>query len=681
MLQNLFFNTIFGILIFPVSIGYFNYLFLKRFSVIIKTQNKVIKSMNKYYERFNDIAVMHLDTEGFDKLSEKQKKLAYYLSEAGLWGRFIAFNQASKHNIELIDSLVKLHEKVEKEHPLFKEVHDSLFILFAHSGIYHSTSGEKLALPLTFDTLASYAQETELTNKIKSIWFDSHIPQFRTVQKDGVDVVEVSGGNYYDNLTLAEVEKFRLENYPVVEGEQVPPFGFNERLSKNVDGQIVREVVSESGLYGEYVKKIVDNLSQALNFSENEKQHASIQTLINFYKSGDAYDFDKHCVAWAQDQDSEIYFINGLIESYQDPVGIGCSYESVVAFKNPLQTAKVKKIIDNIQWFEDNLPFDKAFKKEKALGLSASSINAISIAGETSPSPPLGVNLPNSAWIRKQHGSKSVNLANVGASRSANEGKIREALYLPKYHTVLEKYTNLTNGLHTDLHEIAGHGSGKTLEGVSAEALGTYYSIIEETRADLVALYFMSDDKLKEFGVYDSDVNVKEAAEAQYVSYLTNGAIGQLRRVALGNDLTQAHFRNRQLISLWVLDHADPDKVSMIKENGQHYIQINDNEHVKSMFGKLLDKIQTIKSTGDFEGAKELVGKYGTKVNKDIHEELLNRISSLDLPKVTAFITPMLVNVGNDIVIEQSTNFFEQQMQLHQKYSKNGIELKRKHSF
>lgn len=633
--------------------------------------------MEKYSERFNDIVILQLDTEGFKQLSEKQKKLAYHLSEAGLWGRRISLDQGSKYNVPMVDSLIELHEKLEQDHPLHKQVHDSLFILFAHNGIYHSTSGEKLTLPLELNTLLSYKnEESELVGSIKSIWFDGNIPQFRTVQKDGVDLVQESGGNFYQNLTTEEVNTYRKDSYPKVNGDEVPPFGFNERLVKHEDGTISQEVISENGLYGEYVKQINKNLIKALEFCENEEQYQSINTLIDFYKTGDAFDFDKHCVAWTKDKDSNVYFINGLIESYEDPLGVGCTFESIVAFKNPLQTAKVNKIIDNIQWLENNLPFDKLFKKDKAVGLSASSVNVISMAGDTSPSIPLGINLPNSDWIRKKHGSKSVSLANVSSSRSSYEVQIREALFLKKYHSALETYGHMTNDLHTDLHEIAGHGSGKTLEGVNTDVIGAYYSTIEESRADLVALYYMAEPKLKEFGVYDSNVNVEEAALAQYVSYLTNGSIGQLRRVELGNDLTQPHFRNRQLISLWVLEHADKEKVRMVEENGMHYIEVNDINHVKELFGQLLEKVQTIKSTGDFEAAKELVMTYGTKINQEIHSELLERMKKIDMPKVVGFITPMLVEKENTIVVEQSNNFFEQQMALYKDFGLNSLDKK-----
>lgn len=635
----------------------------------------------KYSERFNDIAILQLDTEGFDALTDKQKKLAFHLSQAGLWGRFISLDQGSSRNIPLVSSLIELHQKVEQDHPLKQQIHDTLFILFTHNGIYHNMSGEKLSLPLSKETLETFKGEENLTTQIKELWFDASIPQFRTVQTEGVDLVQASGGNFYQNLTTAEVAQYRKDNYPQVDGDEVPPFGFNQRLVKNTEtGEITAETVSENGLYGQYVQKIIESLTAALEFSENEEQHLSISTLIDFYKTGSAADFDKHCVAWTKDQNSDIYFINGLIESYEDPLGIGCTFESIVAFKNPLQTAKVNKIIENIQWFEDNMPFDKAFKKDKAVGLSASSVNVISMAGETAPSIPLGINLPNSDWIRSKHGSKSVNLSNVATSRSAYEVPLREELFLKKYHASLEAYGSMSSNLHTDLHEIAGHGSGTVNEGVTAEVLGAYYSTIEESRADLVALYFMSDEKLKEFGVYDSNVDVKEAATAEYISYITNGALSQLRRVDLGNDLTQAHFRNRQLIATWVLAHADPEKIAMIEQGGKHYIEIHDIGHAKELFGQLLTKVQAIKSTGDFEGAKDLVMTYGTKINQDLHKEVLDRMSKLDMPKVTGFVTPMLIQKEDTIVLEQPQDFFKQQVELHQAH-KAELKHKRKPGF
>ena len=622
-----------------------------------------------YSERLGDIAILQLNTQGFETLTYPQKKLAYHLAQAGLWGRAISMDQGSLHTLPLIAVLMELHEQKGGSLDTQRIVRDTLFILFAHNGIYHSMSGERLALPLTRRALA----EIEIFNPhaaraLRVHWFEAAIPVQRTIQTEGVDGVADSGGNFYLGLTTQEVVDFRASGYPTPpNGQEVPPYGFNERLVKGDEG-IERQVVSSTGLYAGYVRQMIAQLQLALPWTENPAQKASIETLIAFYASGDAQDFDTHCVAWTQDRDSDIYFINGLIESYEDPLGVACTFESVVAFKNPLQTAKVNRIIESIQWFEDHLPFDPAFKKEKAVGLSASSITVISMAGETAPSLPLGVNLPNSDWIRGKHGSKSVNLENVAAGRSGYEVPLRHALYLPQYHGILERYGSMTNGLHTDLHEIAGHGSGKLLDGVNPDVLGIYYSTMEEARADLVALYFMPDEKLQAIGVYDADVSVHDAALAQYVSYLTNGAIGQLRRVKLGADLTQAHFRNRQLIATWVLEKGDPSKVAMVQKDGHYYVEVHDVAHVRGLFGQLLAIVQRIKSTGDADGARELVMQYGTRVDATIHQELLDRVSTLDMPKVTGFITPMLQEVDGDVVLAQTGDFLEQQLQLHRDY-------------
>lgn len=621
-------------------------------------------------ERVGDIAISKLATEGFDELTERQKNLIFHLGQAGLHGRAIALEQGSKHNIELISSMIDLSKAIPSEHGDAKSIHDALFALFAHSGLYHSTSGQRLDLGLTRDAVKRVASlAPAAVGSVERILFVESIPEFRTVQTDGVDVVAQSGGNFYDGLTASEVLAHRASVDVSVFGDKVPPFGFNQRLSKDGDGMVVAESVHVGGLYSEHVSGIVKHLELALNYVENDKQGESISTLMEFYKSGRAEDFDKHCVAWVADQDSSVYFINGLIESYEDPLGVGCTFESVVAFKNPAKTAKVNRIIDNIQWFEDQLPIEERFKKKKAQGLSASSITVVSMAGDASPSLPLGVNLPNSDWIRREHGSKSVNLENVASSRSGSEQQLREALYLPEYHEILEKWLSGANSLHTDLHEIAGHGSGQLAEGVSTDVLGAYYSTLEEARADLVALYFMADPALKDFGVVDQDVDVAQAAKAQYIGYITGGAFGQLRRVALGNDLTQAHFRNRQLIARWVLEHADSSKLAMVEKQGQVYIELNDVDHVRGLFGRLLAHVQAIKSTADVEGCKALVMEYGTKVDQGLHKATLARIENLDLPKVQGFVTPVLEQTSESgVVLSQPRDFLSQQIAFHEHY-------------
>lgn len=626
-------------------------------------------------ERFGEVTVLDLDVTGFDKLTSQQKNLAFYLSEAGMWGRFISLQQGSKYNLPILKALLQLQStQFDNSHLTSKQkIEDYLKLFFAHNGIYHSMSGQKLTVPFNITDLDSLTTDEtkEAVEVLTSLLFSDIVLEYRTVQEDGVDVVKTSGGNFYDNLTTEEVKDFRKNAYSIYSvenSEQVPPYGFNERLIKTESG-IQRQVIYKDGLYGEYVQKIIENLTKALEFTENKKQKKSIQTLIKFYETGDAKDFDEHCVAWTKDQDSSVYFINGLIESYEDPLGIGCTFESIVAFKNPEQTAKVEKITQNIQWFEDNMPFADEFKKDKAVGLSASSITVIGMAGDTSPTLPLGINLPNSDWIRKVHGSKSVNLANVASSRSKNDTSLRDELFLPEYIEVISKYMAETNSLHTDLHEIAGHGSGKLANGVSTDVIGAFYSTIEETRADLVGLYYIGSSKLQEIGVIEQDVNLEDYAKAQYISYLTNGVLGQLRRVSLGNNLTQAHFRNRQLISTWVLEKAKDSKVAeLVCIDGKHYVKVNDVDGVRVLIGELLKEIQRIKSTGDLEAAKNIVETYGTKVNQEIHKEILDRISKLDIPNVVAFKTPLMIKEGENFTIEFHKDFLTEQLELSKKY-------------
>lgn len=658
-------------------------------------------------ERFGEVTVLDLDVAGFDKLTLKQKNLAFYLSEAGMWGRFISLQQGSKYNLPVLKALLKIQETVFKSRAkkvkvAKQKVEDYLKLFFTHNGVYHSMSGQKLNVPFNALDLESLktTETEESINLLESTLLSELVAEYRTVQEDGVDVVQVSGGNFYDGLTTQEVKDFRKTAYPshavdltkfaekmksakkekqqvklaielvkeIEKSEQVPPYGFNERLVKTESG-IECQVICKNGLYGEYVEKIIENLTKALEFAENKKQRKSIETLIKFYETGSAKDFDKHCVAWTKDQESSVYFINGLIESYEDPLGIGCTFESIVAFKNPEQTEKVEKITKNIQWFEDNMPFASEFKKEKATGLSASSITVIGMAGDTSPTLPLGINLPNSDWIRKVHGSKSVNLSNVASSRSKNDTSLRDELFLPEYISVISDYAAETNSLHTDLHEIAGHGSGKLASGVSTDVIGAFYSTIEETRADLVGLYYIGSKKLQELGVIGAEVNLEDYAKAQYVTYLTNGALGQLRRVTLGNNLTQAHFRNRQLISTWILEKASESKVAeLVVVEDKHYVKVNDVEGVRLLVGELLKEIQRIKSTGDYESAKNIVETYGTKVDQEIHKEVLDRISKLDIPNVVAFKTPLMVKEGEDYTIKFHEDFLSEQLALSKQY-------------
>jgi dipeptidyl-peptidase-3 len=636
-------------------------------------------------ERFGKCGVSPLKVDGFNKLNIKQKQLVFHLSEAGMYGRNIYYQQCYKHNLSIKETLEKiLIETKDKigDSTLYQAFEYYLKQFWIHVGIYDSSTNKRIDVTFTeseFDELLDYTKESD--NIISEFdikmtrysLFSKEIKEFKNIQKDNVDVIAESGGNFYENLTEKEVEKFRKINYP--KQDCSPQYGFNSKLTKNKNNEIIEEKIFLNGLYGNYIEKIIFHLEKSLIFTEDDTQKSSIQHLINFYRSGDPVDFDHHSLSWVNDTESNIYFINGLIESYEDPMGIGCTFESIVAFKNPEKTEKVNNIINNIQWFEDHMPFDDIYKKDTAKGLSASSITVASMAGATSPCLPLGICLPNSEWIREVHGSKSVNLYNVGSSRDKGDKSIQQEFFLSEYQEVLDLYGSDSSSLHTDLHEITGHGSGKTLKGVSNDDLKIYYSVIEEARADLVGLYFIADHKIKDIGLIDENTNLAEFTKAQYISYLTNGALSQLRRVELGSDLAQPHIRNRQLVSQWVLEKSKKSKAAeLVTSNNKHYIKVNDIDKCRELFGELLKIIQSVKSNGDLNGAKDLVEKYGTKVNQNIHSEIVKRSELINPPTYFGFLTPIYNidydenGIPKDIKLSMKDNFVDDQLYLSKKY-------------
>lgn len=623
----------------------------------------------------NQNVVVVLGNDGFNDLTEDKKKLIKHLSEAGLWGRVINLDQVSKYNIPFLEALLDLKNNLNKNDDLLVKVDESLELFFIHNGIYEATSGELLSFQIKLEDLDGVNVSGLKVGTIECLRKvienkNGLIEKFRTVQVEGVDCIAQSGVNFYDGVNINEVMTYREKQYGKISNVKKAPHGFNERLSKNDKGEVVSEKFFLNGLYGEYIEKIIQELSYALDFAENEKQALSISTLIDFYKSGDPKDFDKHSEAWVKDVDSDVYFVNGFIESYQDPLGVACNFESIVAYKNPKDTAKVKSIIDNIQWFEDNLPFDKQYKKQKASGLSASSISVVSMAGSTSPLLPLGINLPNSDWVREQYGSKSVTLSNVATARSSASAGLFEEMLLPEYANVLLKNKDALSNLHVDLHEITGHGSGKTLPGVDSDSLGIYYSTIEESRADLVALYYIGDEKLKEIGIYDKGVDLQEIKLAHYSNYITNGYLTQLMRVN-GEFITQAHLKNRQLISSWLLENAGKDIIELVRVDNKSYVKIGDVNALREKIGQLLGIVQVIKSTADIEGARELVEKYAVKVNADIHKEVLDRVNRLNIPKNVGFFTPLFDEESDTIRLTQKQDFLQEQIEMYNRYSLN----------
>lgn len=648
--------------------------------------------MTNQVERFGECAILELKTTGFEQLSLNKKQLVYHLSEAGLYGRNIFLQQNHEHNLTVKNVMEELYTLLtEKQHKSDEFDRFTLYLkkFWIHVGIYHGMDNKRLDVDITqfeFKNLLSLVdmqsavEDIEITQKV--LFNSSFTKPLKNIQQSGIDVVAESGGNFYKNLTSKEVVQFQEEQnnsrkiLSSFNEHEKPQYGFNTRLVKYKTGEIKEEVICKDGLYGSLVVKIIHHLEKAMSFVENKKQAESIKSLVAFYETGSAEDFDAHSLAWVQDKESEIFFINGLIESYDDPKGIRCTFESLVSFKNPKETAKVNKIIENIQWFEQNMPVDKEFKKEKASGLSASSVTVASMAGATSPSLPLGICLPNSDWIREKHGSKSVNLFNVENARGQSDDGVKEEFYLPEYQDVITRYASMSGSLHTDLHEVAGHGSCRSNDGVSNDSLDIFYSVIEESRADLVGLYYIGEQELVDYGIIDSDVNLEEFALAAYVKYLTNGSMLQLKRVGYGDDLAQPHLRNRQLIANWVIQNDNKNAVSTYKEKatGKTYVKVNDIKELRILFGQLLFEIQRIKSTGDFDAAKEIIETYATKVNKELHAEVIDRFDELNTPSTYGFTTPLYKKIEDkngevlDIEIYRKPSFALDQLYLSTTY-------------
>lgn len=641
--------------------------------------------MSNQIDRFGKCAILQLQTNGFEKLTLEKKKLVYFLSEAGLYGRNIFLQQNNEHNLivkNVLESLYKQLKENELNLSSISKLENYLKTFWLHVGIYDGMSNKRLDVDFTedeYNSLLSLGSENEVLTKenielVRNVLFNSNFTKpLKNIQEANIDVVAESGGNFYKNLTSDEVDSFRKENYP--EEHNSPQYGFNSRLVKLDNKEIKEQIIYKDGLYGDLIDKIINNLKEATKYTENEEQKESINSLIRFYQTGSPKDFDSHSLKWVQDKESEIFFINGLIESYDDPKGIGCTFESLVAFKNPEQTEKVNNIIKNIQWFESNMPVDDSYKKEEASGLSASSVTVAGMAGATSPTLPLGICLPNSDWIREKHGSKSVNLFNVANARGESEIELKKEFFLEEYQNSILKYGSATSSLHTDLHEVAGHGSCKSNDGISNESLGIYYSVIEEARADLVGLYYIGVQELLDFEIVNSDTNLEEFIQAAYINYITNGAMLQLKRVDYGDNLAQPHLRNRQLIVNWVLENNKDNCVELIENDGKKYVKINNFNSLRVNFGILLGKIQEIKSTGNFSEAKKIVEGYGTKVNKEIHKEVIDRVKILDTPSVYGFTTPIykeIVNSKGEIIdyeVSQKSSFIEEQLYLSNKYN------------
>ena len=613
------------------------------------------ESFDYTVEQFADLQLLRYKVHGFDELPLKQKELVYYLSEAALQGRDILFDQNGKYNLIIRKMLETVYTdyKGDRSDVNFKNLEIYLKRVWFSNGIHHHYAADKFVPGFTPEFFKKALQEVDaaklpladnqtldaLCDEIFPVIFDPKVMAKRVNQADGEDLVLTSAANYYEGVTQKEAEKFYAsmknpnDTMPVM-------FGMNSRLVKE-NGKVQEKVWKSGGLYGQAIDKIIYWLDKAKGVAENDAQKAVIEKMIQFYQDGDLKTFDEYAILWVKDLDSRVDFVNGFTESYGDPLGMKASWESIVNFKDLETTKRTELISANAQWFENHSPVNKRFKKEEVKGVSAKVITAAIIAGDLYPATAIGINLPNSNWIRSVHGSKSVTIGNfTDAYNKAARGNgfSDEFVYSDVEKTLLEKYGDLTGDLHTDLHECLGHGSGQLLPGVDPDALKAYGSTIEEARADLFGLYYLPDNKMQELGLTPD----AEAYKAEYYSFMMNGLMTQLVRIELGNQVEEAHMRNRQLIAKWAFEKGAEEKVTeLIKKDGKTYVKINDYEKLRQLFGQLLGEIQRIKSEGDFEAARQLVENYAVKVDPELHKEVLARYEALHLAPYKGFVNPV----------------------------------------
>ncbi|MBO4994915.1 MAG: dihydrofolate reductase [Muribaculaceae bacterium] len=654
-------------------------------AVALSTSMMVMAKENKNFnyvaDRFADIEVLRYEVPGFNDLSLNQKKLIYYLTEAALMGRDILWDQNNKYNLELRQLLENIYTSYsgDKNGKEFKAFEKYLKQIWFGNGIHHHYSMDKFVPEFSESFLRSAIKSLPASKRpanadlMIKVVFDPEFVAKRVNQAEGADLIVTSANNLYDGVTQSEVENYYNAMKDSTDLTPVS-YGLNSRVVKE-NGKVVEQTYKVGGLYSNAISKIIENLSEAVKYAENDKQRNVINKLIEYYTTGNLKAFDDYSIMWVEDTDSKVDFINGFIESYGDPLGMTGAWESIVNFKNDEASHRTEVISENAQWFEDNSPVDSRFKKDKVKGVSAKVITAAILAGDAYPATPIGINLPNANWIRAAHGSKSVTIENITeAYDEASHGNgFNEEFVIDKPTAkLLDDYLFITDNLHTDLHECLGHGSGKMLPGVDPDALKAHGSTLEEARADLFALYYLADPKLVELGLLDN----KDAYKAEYYKYLLNGLMTQLMRIEPGKDVEEAHMRNRKLISEWVFEKGKPDNVvEYVVRNGKTYIQINDYEKLRGLFGRLLSEIQRIKSEGDYEAGRDLVEKYAVKVDPKLHNEVLERYSHLSIAPYRGFVNPVYVPVkdanGNitDVKITYGEGYADQMLRYSRDYS------------
>lgn len=656
-------------------------------------------------ERFADIQMLRYELKGFENLSLTQKIYIYCLSKATLLGRDITFDQQGKYNLRIRKTLeaVYLHYEGNRESEDFKAFEVYLKRVWFASGIHHHYGCEKFVPGFSeesfYEMVGAVADEylplskgqskEDLLGILVPVIFNPEVMPKRVNQTDGEDLVQTSACNFYENVSQAEVERFyaRMKEDG---NEQAPSYGLNSKLTKR-NGELVELKWTEDGLYGAAIKEIVSWLLRAQKYAENEEQKHLIDLLVKYYRTGDLKDFDRYSIAWVQQHEGMVDFINGFIEVYGDPLGLKGTWEGIVEYKDLEATKRTQTISQNAQWFEDHSPVDPRFRKPEVKGVTANVICAAMLGGEEYPASAIGINLPNANWIRQEYGSKSVTIGNLteAYNKAAQGNGFRDEFVIDEDTiSLMNQYEDITDDLHTDLHECLGHGSGQLLPGTDPDALKAYGSTIEEARADLFGLYYVADHKLVELGLTPND----EAYKAQYYGYLMNGLLTQTIRIKEGDKIEEAHMRNRALIAWWVMEHAE-GAVELVKMDMNYasaedalkdsegniittktYVKINDYAKLRHLFGELLAEIQRIKSEGDFEAARQLVEKYAVNIDPELHREILARYKKLNLAPYKGFINPKMTlemdeeGVITDVVLDYEESYVDQMLRYSDEY-------------
>ena len=628
-------------------------------------------------ERFADIQMLRYRLDGFEALTLRQKLYIYYLAKATLCGRDITTDQFGRYNLRIRKVLETIYKRYEGDRTTeeYKALETYLKRVWFSNGIHHHYGCEKFVPAFTEEYFRQVVDccgcEDENIDELCKVIFDPMVLPKRVNQKAGDDLVQTSACNYYDGVTQQEAERFyddmRDENDPMPIS-----YGLNSTLRKTADGTLKEDVWHEGGLYGEAIKHITYWLEKASEVAENELQTKIIGMLVDYYRTGDLSKFDAYSIEWLKEHEGRIDFINGFIEVYGDPLGMKASWEGIVTYKDLVATQRTQTISKNAQWFEDHSPVDPRFRKPQVVGVTANVVCSAMLGGDEYPSTAIGINLPNADWIRAQYGSKSITIGNLTHAynqAAKGNGFLQEFVADEATRAMIEKYGDVCDDLHTDLHECLGHGSGQLLAGVSADALGSYGSTIEEARADLFGLYYIADAKLVELGL----VPDAEAYKSQYYTYMMNGLLTQLTRIQPGNEIEEAHMRNRALIARWTLEHY-PSAVRLVKHDEKTYVEVSDYEMLREAFAKLLAEIQRIKSEGDFEAAKQLVEHYAIHVEPKLHEELLARYKSLGIAPYKGFLNPKMEIVsdskGNatDVRLDYTEAYDEQMLRYSSEY-------------